>query len=495
VAQSNGSGGITDIFTYGTERLTHETPEGVTQYAYDGRGSVAQELAGGAVAQTMQYSPYGEVLQGGETFKAFYGYNGEEHNPETGLQYLRARYYAPVLSSFTSMDTLGGNLHQPLTQNLYLYTGGNPVNIADPSGHGWLSNAWNAVTNVAKTVVNAVVSTAKAVVNIVTTVVKNVVNTVQTVVNNVIKPAVNTVASAVQNAASTAVTWVTNGVQSIVAAIGNSGGTSGSIPQKIGKGDTVLETTLDIDVVTLSILNRHLCSAEALKANAKKVRTAIYSAGFTNAGGDEAHKFLQSLFMVTYGGEVDNPSSGSSHGAVEYYIPSGCNSPTGTGRADMVLLNAQAGIAEVYELKPASHLNASSDSSADDAQLNGYINGLRMNGYPNATRGIAFGAVAVTSTFKSAENPGYFIVFRVYPHKPGMIYYDYVKEQEERVLQPAPEAAKEKEPAPEYQQNWTVLEQVLTVLAFITFVVLYIATYGTAPIPAWVLERVPAFAF
>jgi hypothetical protein len=73
---------------------------------------------------------------------------------------------------------------------------------------------------------------------------------------------------AVTNAASTAVTWVTNGVQSIVAAIGNSGGTSGSIPQKIGTGDTVLETTLDIDVVTLSVLNRHLCSAEARRANA-----------------------------------------------------------------------------------------------------------------------------------------------------------------------------------------------------------------------------------
>jgi hypothetical protein len=168
------------------------------------------------------------------------------------------------------MDTLGGNLHQPLTQNLYLYTGGNPVNVADPGGHGWLGNARNAVTNVSKTVVNAVVITAKAVVNTETTVVKNVVNTVQSVVNNVIKPAVNAVASAVQNAASTAVTWVTNGVQSIVAAIGNSGGTSGSIPQKIGKGDTVLGTTLDMDVVTLSILNRHLCSADSLKATSKK---------------------------------------------------------------------------------------------------------------------------------------------------------------------------------------------------------------------------------
>jgi hypothetical protein len=82
---------------------------------------------------------------------------------------------------------------------------------------------------------------------------------------------VNAVASAVQNAASTAVTWVTNGVQSIVSVVGNSGGTSGTTPQKVGKGDTVLGTTLDIDVVTLSVLNRHLCSAEALRADAKKI--------------------------------------------------------------------------------------------------------------------------------------------------------------------------------------------------------------------------------
>lgn len=68
----------------------------------------------------------------------FYGYNGEEHNPETQLQYLRARYYAPNMATFTTEDTFGGILELTQTLNRYAYAGGNPVNFADPSGNAYV---------------------------------------------------------------------------------------------------------------------------------------------------------------------------------------------------------------------------------------------------------------------------------------------------------------------------------------------------------------------
>jgi RHS repeat-associated protein len=50
-----------------------------------------------------------------------------EMRDETGWQYHRARYYAPDLGVFPSLDPLE-------TRNRYAYVNGNPVNFVDPSG-------------------------------------------------------------------------------------------------------------------------------------------------------------------------------------------------------------------------------------------------------------------------------------------------------------------------------------------------------------------------
>jgi len=65
-------------------------------------------------------------------------------------------------------------LLDPLSQNPYSYTLGDPINFSDPSGHGILSSIGNALASAAKTVVN----TAKTVVNTVVNTAKNVYNTV-----------------------------------------------------------------------------------------------------------------------------------------------------------------------------------------------------------------------------------------------------------------------------------------------------------------------------
>jgi RHS repeat-associated protein len=56
-------------------------------------------------------------------------YRGEQHDPDLGLYYLRARYYNPLSGRFTGVD--------PLTdqgQPRYEYAGADPVNGLDPMG-------------------------------------------------------------------------------------------------------------------------------------------------------------------------------------------------------------------------------------------------------------------------------------------------------------------------------------------------------------------------
>jgi RHS repeat-associated protein len=55
---------------------------------------------------------------------------GAQYDQETGLYYMRARYYDPELGRFLSEDPIGiaGGL------NLYAYAGNDPVNASDPAG-------------------------------------------------------------------------------------------------------------------------------------------------------------------------------------------------------------------------------------------------------------------------------------------------------------------------------------------------------------------------
>ena len=77
---------------------------------------------------TRDYDSYGNPTVIGGTARSPFGYSGEYTDNESGLVYLRARYYDPPTQQFLSRDTL-------LTQLPYAYVNGNPLNFTDPSGH------------------------------------------------------------------------------------------------------------------------------------------------------------------------------------------------------------------------------------------------------------------------------------------------------------------------------------------------------------------------
>jgi len=61
-------------------------------------------------------------------------FTGEQRDLETGLDYLRARYYDPATGRFVSRGADAGSGGRPWSQNRFAYVEGNPVIQTDPSG-------------------------------------------------------------------------------------------------------------------------------------------------------------------------------------------------------------------------------------------------------------------------------------------------------------------------------------------------------------------------
>jgi RHS repeat-associated protein len=89
-----------------------------------------------AVVQRSNYRPSGERLQSVALVPETKGYIGERHDDESGLIYLHARYYDPVLGRFLQADTLDPTV-PGVGVNRYAYAGNSPVMASDPSGHNY----------------------------------------------------------------------------------------------------------------------------------------------------------------------------------------------------------------------------------------------------------------------------------------------------------------------------------------------------------------------
>jgi RHS repeat-associated protein len=80
------------------------------------------------------------------------GYINQRFDPETGLEYLHARYYDPLFPRFLTPDTFDPD-QVGVDFNRYAYAGNDPVNFSDPNGHisfgGWLKSlfATNGASN------------------------------------------------------------------------------------------------------------------------------------------------------------------------------------------------------------------------------------------------------------------------------------------------------------------------------------------------------------
>lgn len=124
-------------YVYGGDLLAQSDPSGRTAYYHaDGLGSVRAMSDGeGAISDRFSYDAFGRTrLREGLTRNP-YQFTGQQVDAETGLVYLRARYYDPALGRFLSRDPV-------LTEHPYAYVGNNPITRIDLTGHEW----WNPTT-------------------------------------------------------------------------------------------------------------------------------------------------------------------------------------------------------------------------------------------------------------------------------------------------------------------------------------------------------------
>ncbi len=122
----------------GPEYRRDEASGQVRWYVYDGLGSVLGEVdPNGTITSSRKYDVYGLVRGGtnpaGTSNHKFVGQLGHPSEDNTGLIYMRARYYDPATGRFGSEDLSRDG------SNWFLYCESNPINFVDPSGRETLA--------------------------------------------------------------------------------------------------------------------------------------------------------------------------------------------------------------------------------------------------------------------------------------------------------------------------------------------------------------------
>jgi RHS repeat-associated protein len=120
------TGAIAQVTTTTTITHFHLDPAGTPLMATDEAGNIVWKES---------YQPYGNKQNNpAAADNNTIGYAGKPYDNQTGLSYMGARYYHPVLGRFMGMDPVGyqeANIH---SHNRYAYANNNPYKFVDPDG-------------------------------------------------------------------------------------------------------------------------------------------------------------------------------------------------------------------------------------------------------------------------------------------------------------------------------------------------------------------------
>jgi RHS repeat-associated protein len=129
VLNETGADGNID-FQYGRTLLSGSSSTIEQFYQSDGMGSTADVTdATDILKASYTYDPWGKLLSPIDALgtKDKFKFTGEALDPQTGLYYLRARYYDPSVGRFISRDPRSGLAGLPITAQRYPYARNNPL--------------------------------------------------------------------------------------------------------------------------------------------------------------------------------------------------------------------------------------------------------------------------------------------------------------------------------------------------------------------------------
>ncbi|MCP4713111.1 MAG: RHS repeat protein, partial [Planctomycetes bacterium] len=126
------------FYVYGLGLIGQEADGDYRAYHFDLRGSTAAlSDVEGEVVERFHYSPYGDVVSHHpKLVDVPFLYNGRDGvvTDDSGLLYMRARFYNTDLRRFVNQDVLLGGVAEGQTLNRYAYVTGDPVRFIDPFG-------------------------------------------------------------------------------------------------------------------------------------------------------------------------------------------------------------------------------------------------------------------------------------------------------------------------------------------------------------------------
>ncbi len=148
------SGSLVARYYHDGRYLTHSVAADgtVRKYALDHVGSPVRTIEGGAVASSVTYDAFGVVLEG---TPGRIGWGNALLDEDTGLLFMRSRWYSPAMRRFIHADSAIPDATRPASLNRYVFAANDPVNRTDPSGQTTqieLSSVFSTLATIAKSV-------------------------------------------------------------------------------------------------------------------------------------------------------------------------------------------------------------------------------------------------------------------------------------------------------------------------------------------------------
>jgi RHS repeat-associated protein len=140
VRETDSAGATVATYVQGRELLERGAGGTGSYYHGDALGSTRLRTdEKGQVVESEGYSAYGNLInQTGETGNS-YLFSGQQRDVESGLYYMRARYYDPAIGRFFARDPLRLRPESGSIGTTYSYGNDDPINVIDPDGRDGFS--------------------------------------------------------------------------------------------------------------------------------------------------------------------------------------------------------------------------------------------------------------------------------------------------------------------------------------------------------------------